>query len=218
MAVEIGTSRLSPGFAEACEDRCCSLKPGAGLWEVFRQSAGTSPLLVVDLSTHGRRFCTLLNSEGPLVSNESVPTPQGDEEEIRVLTVVLNNLRHVSADARERILQTAGTYFGLKLGTASSPTASNRALSGPGTSYSEDRAISPKEFVLQKQPRSDVDKVACLAFYLTHYRDTPHFKTLEISKLNTEAAQVPSSRILLWLWITPLKKACLFQQRRVRNN
>jgi hypothetical protein len=27
------------------------------------------------------------------------------------------------------------------------------------------------------------------SFYLTHYRDTPHFKTLDISKLNTEAAQ-----------------------------
>ncbi len=49
--------------------------------------------------------------------------------------------------------------------------------------------MSPKEFVLQKQPRTDVERVACLAFYLTHYRNTPHFKTIDISKLNTEAAQ-----------------------------
>jgi hypothetical protein len=31
--------------------------------------------------------------------------------------------------------------------------------------------------------------VVCLAFYLHHYRDIPHFVTLDISKLNTEAAQ-----------------------------
>jgi hypothetical protein len=28
-----------------------------------------------------------------------------------------------------------------------------------------------------------------LAYYLTHFRDTPHFTTLELAKLNTEAAQ-----------------------------
>jgi hypothetical protein len=32
--------------------------------------------------------------------------------------------------------------------------------------------------------------VSYLAYYLTHYRETPHFKTLDISKLNTDAAQV----------------------------
>jgi hypothetical protein len=34
-----------------------------------------------------------------------------------------------------------------------------------------------------------VERVACLAFYLTHYRGTPEFTTLDISKINTEAAQ-----------------------------
>jgi hypothetical protein len=42
---------------------------------------------------------------------------------------------------------------------------------------------------MQKQPRTDVERVACLAFYLMHYRNAPHFKTIDISKLNTEAAQ-----------------------------
>src|SRR5258708_3272898 len=37
--------------------------------------------------------------------------------------------------------------------------------------------------------RKDVERVACLAFYLTHYRETPEFTTLDISKINTEAAQ-----------------------------
>jgi hypothetical protein len=68
--------------------------------------------------------------------------------------------------------------------------AQPQASSQPQPSFSEDRTISPKQFMLEKQPRTDVEKVACLAYYLTHYRDTPHFKTLDISKLNTEAAQI----------------------------
>jgi len=65
--------------------------------------------------------------------------------------------------------------------------------SGATPTFSEDRSIKPKQFMFQKQPRTDVEKVACLAYYLTHYRDTPYFKTLDISKLNTEAAQVKFS-------------------------
>ncbi|MGC9261448.1 MAG: hypothetical protein ACP5I8_15390, partial [Phycisphaerae bacterium] len=48
---------------------------------------------------------------------------------------------------------------------------------------------SPKQFLEDKQPHSDADRVACLAYYLAHYRGIPHFKTVDISKLNTEAAQ-----------------------------
>jgi restriction endonuclease Mrr len=49
--------------------------------------------------------------------------------------------------------------------------------------------MSPKQFLLEKKPKTDVEKIACLAHYLTHYRDTPTFKTLDLTKLNTEAAQ-----------------------------
>jgi hypothetical protein len=49
--------------------------------------------------------------------------------------------------------------------------------------------MSPKEFMFLKQPRTDVERIAVLAYYLTHYRDMRHFRTLDLSKLNTEAAQ-----------------------------
>ena len=47
---------------------------------------------------------------------------------------------------------------------------------------------SPKDFLFRKEPNTDVERVACLAYYLTHRRGTNHFKTIDISKLNTEAA------------------------------
>ena len=49
--------------------------------------------------------------------------------------------------------------------------------------------ISPKEFLLEKDPKTDVERLACLAYYLTHYRDQPYFKTEDLSKLNIDAAQ-----------------------------
>jgi hypothetical protein len=53
--------------------------------------------------------------------------------------------------------------------------------------------MSPKVFLHEKQPRTDVERMTCLAYYLTHYRSTPYFKTLDLSQLNTEAAQVKFS-------------------------
>jgi hypothetical protein len=40
-----------------------------------------------------------------------------------------------------------------------------------------------------KRPQNNYQRVACLAYYLAHERNTPHFKTRDITNLNTEAAQ-----------------------------
>jgi hypothetical protein len=45
-------------------------------------------------------------------------------------------------------------------------------------------SIGPKQFMDQKRPNTDVERVACLS-----NRGQPHFKTSDISKMNTEAAQ-----------------------------
>jgi hypothetical protein len=52
----------------------------------------------------------------------------------------------------------------------------------------EAEAPTSKAFMLNKSPKTDVERVACLAYYLAHYRDTPHIKTRDISALNTESA------------------------------
>jgi len=49
--------------------------------------------------------------------------------------------------------------------------------------------MTPKLFLQGKKPRTDVERIACLAFFLTHSKDQQHFKTRDLSTLNTEAAQ-----------------------------
>ena len=52
------------------------------------------------------------------------------------------------------------------------------------------RPVSPKEFVLKKQPRTDVERLAVLACFTSlTTEECLRFKTLDLSKLNTEAAQ-----------------------------
>jgi hypothetical protein len=48
--------------------------------------------------------------------------------------------------------------------------------------------LTPKQFIAQKKPSNNYERVACLAYYLANYRDMPHFKTSDINKVNTESA------------------------------
>jgi len=107
-------------------------------------------------------------------------------------STIVGVLKELEVDAQKRVLQSVQTFLGLN--------GEERSLASPSPilpfsqapydqSFSRDRTVSPKEFLRDKNPMTDVERVTCLAYYLTHYRDTPHFKTLEISTLNTEAAQ-----------------------------
>jgi hypothetical protein len=49
--------------------------------------------------------------------------------------------------------------------------------------------ITSKEFLKQKAPITDVQRIACLAYYLTRHRNQPQFKTKDLTKLNSEAKQ-----------------------------
>jgi len=104
---------------------------------------------------------------------------------------VISALQPLDDEARARILQAAATF--LKI-TIAAPQGSRGMSPLPvvptsTVGFSEERSMTAKEFLLEKQPRTDVERIACLAYYLTHYKDVPYFKTLELSKLNTEAAQ-----------------------------
>jgi hypothetical protein len=121
-------------------------------------------------------------------------------QELEIVTYVLKAFQDLPPDSRRRVVDTVSRFFDLRAENVARaamtrlPDPVGEIAERPTVpTFSEDRSITPKQFMFQKQPRTDVEKVACLAYYLTHYRDTPYFKTLDISKLNTEAAQVKFS-------------------------
>lgn len=134
-------------------------------------------------------------------SNSSNTSGDGSLDDIAAFTKVVSAMSGLSPEGRLRLFRTLATYFDLpQVGPShlhpshvvapSAPAA--KVPANPGF-FSEDRTITPKQFIFEKRPQTDIERVTCLAFYITHYRDTPHFKTLDLSKLNTEAAQIKLS-------------------------
>lgn len=124
-----------------------------------------------------------------------------------VLRLLLGALEQASPQSRRKLVVTLATYFEIhdlipevnsvpkaRPSASTWPTLSSSAEEDlQPASFSEDRALSPKEFMMLKKAQTDVERIACLAYYLTHYRDSAGFKTLDLSKLNAEAAQLKLS-------------------------
>lgn len=116
-------------------------------------------------------------------------------DDVEALSTIVSVLKQLDDEAQRRVLASVGAFLGVH--GYQSPAMDGRMTQiatvagpkSPGSTFSVDRTISAKEFLRDKQPATDVERVACLAYYLTHYRDTPHFKTVDISSLNVEAAQ-----------------------------
>lgn len=114
--------------------------------------------------------------------------------ELEALQQVVGALTRLPSESRRRILESASLFLQIDMPSRSSIFSSHTS-GGPSRSpapralFSEDTSMSSKEFLHEKQPRTDVERIACLAYYLTHYRGTPHFKTVDLSMLNIEAAQ-----------------------------
>lgn len=126
--------------------------------------------------------------------------------ELQVFTAIVNALSQLDERGRSKMFKTVATFFEFDWSERLNTSHLRPAFSGPvgpelfgvvqpttGPTFSENRAPSAKQFIFEKKPSTEVERVACLAYYLSHYRETSHFKTFDLSKLNTEAAQVKFS-------------------------
>jgi len=125
------------------------------------------------------------------VIQDSRPTFPANVDVSVAMRRVMDIMDNVAPEDRQRLLQ--GLVSVYNLSTLISSGDARFGHKREGIPFSDEKIVSPKEFLFQKRPQSDVERVATLAYYLTHYKDTPHFKTLDISKLNTEAAQAKFS-------------------------
>jgi hypothetical protein len=110
----------------------------------------------------------------------------------QALGTIIEVLSRLDDASRARVLKSVTMFFSSaeEPNTYFSKSDAAVPVSAPQRpSFSKDLAPSPKQFLFEKKPMTDVERIACLAYYLTHFRETPHFSTLELAQLNTEAAQ-----------------------------
>ncbi len=134
-----------------------------------------------------------MSSESP-TSSSKAPSSTEAASEFEALQAVIAALRPLPEETRVRILEAVSAFLQVSprpqsASRSTRPSDADYPSSGTRVPFSEDTSMSPKDFLFEKQPRTDVERIACLAYYLTHYRGTQHFKTLDLSMLNTEAAQ-----------------------------
>lgn len=117
-----------------------------------------------------------------------------NDTNIEVLTTIVTALRGLDPEAQKRTLQAVVTFLNIPWSTATYSSKDYEIVNKDlpikkDVSFLENRDISAKEFLKEKAPQKDIERIACLAYYITHYRNVPHFKTIDLSTLNTEAAQ-----------------------------
>jgi hypothetical protein len=103
--------------------------------------------------------------------------------------------RPISEDVANQIINlvmTGSTGNRSSGGSAGGAGASGSELSASGSGGSGQgqlAGVSIKRFISQKRPVNMYQRVACLAYFLSHHQATPRFKTRDITQANTDAAQ-----------------------------
>lgn len=111
--------------------------------------------------------------------------PTSYQRELDAIGVVLKALEPLDPTSRQFVLRTVVE----RLAITGVQTSGTGGPTPPGGLATTDLSnVHPKAFIKLKKPTTDVQRVACLAFYLTHGRNLPAFKTRDITKLDTDAA------------------------------
>jgi hypothetical protein len=106
-------------------------------------------------------------------------TIKSDQHKIKLTGPGLSFDRPVSKEVATRITNLVMT------GDAGAPaTGSDNQVEGQEPAG----GTTPKQFIAKKRPSNDYQRVACLAYYSAHHRNLQQFKTIDITKLATEAA------------------------------
>ena len=126
------------------------------------------------------------------MSSQSSPT------ETEAMAICFEAIKGLEAEEQERILDWLRRKIGLPSphpitgagnGPATASVGATAGLSVAMTPQDSDTGPTPKAFMAAKRPASDVERIACLGFFLGEYRGSNAFKTADLTKLNTLAAQ-----------------------------
>jgi hypothetical protein len=112
------------------------------------------------------------------------------DREVEAMQTSLGALSVLDQAEQKRVLEWLADKLNLATIGVPSPGVSERGtVSNAKASATHGNTPTPKHFMVEKRPTTDVERITCLAYYLTHYRDTTHFKSKQLGELNKEAAQ-----------------------------
>lgn len=120
--------------------------------------------------------------------SRKVTTKNPFSQELEALRAVLEALEPLEAKSREFVFKTAAERLELALDTVP-PEVGGRNATTPASNRVREPGDQPtsKQFLREKKPTSDIQRVAVLAYYLTHYGEKETFNTQDIVQLNTDA-------------------------------
>jgi hypothetical protein len=109
--------------------------------------------------------------------------------ELTALAATLNALEPLGDEARRFVLRTAIDRLDVRDVSVASQTNSQDPFAKAKTgSNGVEAEKSPKEFLRAKKATSELQRLVCLASYLTDARKQLHFTTKDLTALNIEAA------------------------------
>ena len=110
--------------------------------------------------------------------------------ELKAIQAALVALSPLDNEGRSRAVAWLASALGVQPGVPT-PSAGVSGQFGGSAGVSSNGAGkfgTPKEFLAYKAPKTDIERITVLAYYLTHARGVTHFPTKDLSDLNTEAA------------------------------
>lgn len=113
-------------------------------------------------------------------------------------------LRDLKGDDLSAAVDMLSRRLGVAIGSPDQQQ-SGRQHSGAGQAHvshgqgKSGSASTPKDFMKHKQPAKEIERVACLAYFLVHHRSTDAFRSKELLELNTEARGGAFSNIAVHL-------------------
>ena len=113
------------------------------------------------------------------------------------LKAVIETLDSLEASEKQWVLQSAANLWSVTLASGAPGAAAGSGSGGVGGAAANlgsgangQQVVNPqdpKSFIKLKNPQSETQRVTCLAYFLSNFRNTPAFKAKEIIALNTES-------------------------------
>lgn len=115
--------------------------------------------------------------------------PAKEVNELDAIKTAMEALQPLDEEGRRRALSYISDRLSIPTGDAPGAEDPGRQLPPRVQVVPGDLAtMEPKAFLAAKNPQTDVERATVLAYYLTHARGERHFKTRDLTDLNTEAA------------------------------